>query len=106
MHAFVCIFGRLPPVHFASTHVPLVIFMVASFPGPKRRRRKGLVSAVRACVNRGGIPPPPHTMLVTPESILNVTLSVDLCALPDNSIHANQVYLELAGTRFIPAALW
>ena len=29
---------------------------LASFPGTKRRRRKGLVSAVRACANRGGMP--------------------------------------------------
>ena len=39
---------------------------LASFPGPKRRRRKGLVSAVRACANRGGIPPPPHTIDILP----------------------------------------
>ena len=31
-----------------------------------RRRRKGLVSAVRACANRGGIPPPPHTIDILP----------------------------------------
>ena len=28
--------------------------------GPKRR--KGLVSAIRTYANRGGIPPPPHTV--------------------------------------------
>ena len=40
---------------------------LASFPGPKRRRRrKGLVSAVCTCANRGGIPPPPHTIDVLP----------------------------------------
>ena len=38
---------------------------LASLPGPKRRR-KGLVSAVRACANRGGIPPPPHTIDILP----------------------------------------
>ena len=31
---------------------------LASFSGPKRRRRKGLVLAVCACTYRGGIPPP------------------------------------------------
>ena len=39
---------------------------IASFSGPKRRRRTGLVSAVRACANRGGIPPPPHTIDILP----------------------------------------
>ena len=39
---------------------------LASFPGPKRRRRKGLVSAVCACANRGGIPPPLHTIDILP----------------------------------------
>ena len=40
----------------------LIHVNLALFPGLKRRRRKGLVSAVRACTNRGGIPPPPHTI--------------------------------------------
>ena len=43
-----------------------VRYVLASFPGPKRRRRKGLVSAVRACANRGGIPPSPHTIDILP----------------------------------------
>ena len=29
-------------------------------------RKKGLVSAVRACANRSGIPPPPHTIDILP----------------------------------------
>ena len=42
------------------------MYTVASFPGPKRRRRKGLVSAVCACANRSGIPPLPQTVDILP----------------------------------------
>ena len=50
-----------------SQHVYMrVVQVLALFPGPKRRRRKGLVSAVRACANRGGIPPLPHTIDILP----------------------------------------
>ena len=43
-----------------------IYFTPASFPGPKRRGRKGLVSAVHTCANRGGIPPLLHTIDILP----------------------------------------
>ena len=57
---------------------------LASFPGPKRRR-KGLVSAVRACANRGGIPPPPHTIDIlsyAPDARIDTNAAINVMPHP------------------------
>ena len=45
-------------------------------PRPEEKE-KGLVSAVRACANRGGIPRPPHTIEILPYA-RDARMSVDL----------------------------
>ena len=36
--------------------------VLASFPGPKKRRRKGLFQPFACALNCGGIPPHPYTI--------------------------------------------